>query len=1404
MVGESPPQRKAQLDTAEREHLEAVVEDLRERAEANVAYQLRQRGLEDEPEDVDVLDDDERELVEAIELEGLEEHTWEEAYEQYVTGVGYTIVNRLAGLRCMEVRGFLDEEVTVFMDSGLTPAGDTVMMREFLEEDEAILTAYREECDRLADEIEILFDRTSAYSLIDPDADTYEDLCGLLDEVPDEVWRADDVLGWVYEYYNHAALDGIRKRAHSGGGLRTDDIAAANQFYTPHWVVRMLTDNALGKLYLEETGELRDTVEAQRSLSATQRKDRALSMADTPSVADFCTYLVPSDDTGETTSFDHPKEIRVIDPACGSGHFLLYAFDILARIWRIETQLAPAAIPRKILKHNLYGVDLDLRACQLAAFNLYLKGRSHAEAEGSETFEMPDVGIVCADANIADMNAVEEVFTEVADGQDDIEATLEQILDEFEEVHGLGSLLDVRGTLGELFENEGSRQLTFAQNFDQDHSLSSVLHNLQDAISEHTADDSLLAQDLRSFVRLLDVLAQDYDVALMNPPYGSGKRMPSEIQTYLSDHYRYYREFYINFFEVCESVTKPNGRIGMLVPWTLLFKRSFQEFREDFVGLHGAFDFLAEYGYGVLDNATVGTVGTVVRKADTSNTAGEFIRLHDIDKGHKEQTFSEIISGTHDDVKRHYVVDLTEFSDIPGTPLMYSIPEAVRELHDTEQKIDPERADIDGEGIADAVQGLATGNNDRFLRMHWEVADDRFKPYAKGGAEAWVLPQLVTAVDWSDNGTELKRAPGSVIRNERFYMQPGLTWSYIKRTGRRFGYVPGSVFDVTGSMLFPNEELSPWLLLSVLNSTIYHGLFLSITPERDWQIEVVGRIPWHEELADVEELESIAKEQYAAFASRKTCDPRHPCYVAAPLVPSAETEPFYEDSSHRARRDIETERPSVEPNQSLTTAVREIERWNRRTQQKIERLSTKVDTRIADALGLPEGINDELKTEIFLRTSERRSDREVPAPSDVSDRPDTLESHAKDLVHHFAMKAVRESDDGIIPINPVSDLPDMVTRLVERFEIVYGAHASDRLAELDDILGATRAGEETYPNLRQFVEEDLFEYHVDRMERTPVLWKLTSERLIADADDEGFACFVDYHQLSNGLFDRLQTRYLEPTKTSLRERRSAADRRRNDQALPTSERASASERYDQCENALQQVAIFEARLQDLAETSPAELDESDRDVAASLAARVSTFRAATRDRLETLDELRELRRSDWFEETFSPSFWETVQTNRDEWIAALDELERACTAYSQATNEPVDADLADLFEYIDDVLGSDHYSSTGVLFMTYYFEREGEPFLNATGEIDASLADAATQRLASLAVDLGEYKALAAQITEACEILARALPSSWEERARREITAEGYQPNQNHGVAINITPLADAEIVPKTVDDKVL
>jgi type I restriction-modification system DNA methylase subunit len=1405
MESDSLSQRKAQLDKEEREHLEDIVTEMRERVEDNVEFQLTQKGLDDKPENVDALDEDTQQLVEAIELEAPDDESWSEAFEQYVTGVGYTIVNRLAALRCMEVRDFIGEEVTVFKENGLTPAAETLVHEEFLLEDEAILEAYHNACDDLAEEIEILFDRSSAYSLIDPDDDTFEELCGMLDSVEDEVWRADDVLGWVYEYYNRPVVKALDAK----NTLEPEDVGPANQFYTPHWVVRMLADNSLGKLYLEATGQ-EDTIPEPEALSPEERKDRLVTPADSPSVPELCTYLIPDEEPGDAPEFDHPRELRVIDPACGSGHFLLYAFDILERIWWAETDLDHAEIPAKVLEHNLYGVDIDLRSCQLSAFNLYLKARTRAEEEDGD-FEMPNVGIVCADARVAEVEEAAGVLDEITGEGSDLREAIDDVIETFQHTEALGSLLDVSGTLEEAFDSSKTQAELSDYNGGSHQSLHSFLKALRRAVEDRTSD-SFGAQNLRSFLNLLVVLTQEYDVSLMNPPYGMRGRMPDGVKSYVTEHYDYYQEYYINFFEVCEQLSKNDGRIGMLVPWSFMFRKVFESFRTDFVGEDRAFDFLAEFGYDILDNAMVGTVGTVVRTNPDIADEGQFIRLHDVPKGDKEETFlsAAFVDEFDGDIRRRYRRSSDELSIIPGAPISYWVPKELRELYDADTVLDADNADLaEKNSLGSVKQGLASGDDGRFLPRFWEVegTEKEFVPVSNGGQDTWVLPKNTQTINWRDDGEELKRYTGSYVRSPHLYFSEGITFNRRKRSGRHFGYMhPESVFTESGTAIFPEKE-SPWLFVSFLNSRLVTYLKLAQTFERKWEIGTVSRLPVPEIVFDrAEELTEKTRSQISKVLGRRSTEFTSPHFsgtLAAQMIGYGNPNP--PDHPHRSLLDdIDWETP---PEASLDASIEELastgEKYLKRLNRDLERSARETDELLFDGLGLSDDLRREVLQEVELRSideplTEWGQEDEVIGEDAPSVSPKDL---TKDFLLQFSTDIVQDSDDGIIPVSDVDGEDDLLTHIETEFERVWGEHADARLAEVDDVLGSKSAAEEAYPNLRTWLEEDLFDYHVSTFDRAPILWRFTTERLVSDAEGEGFGCLVDYHQLDDGVFDRLQNHYLEPRKNLLRERRSAANRRRSDDSLSASEQAEAAEEYARCESGLEQIQVFEDRLGELAQHESREWPAEQQDVADAAADRVTKFREQTEERLEIVDELAAMEDVD-MGELFTGNFYEKVEDQREEWIDALEDLETAFGAYAADSDQPVEAHLYDLFDYYtDDLLGSSHFASNGILYMTYYFDDFEQAEQTRLEDDD----DISQRRLISqLASDLDEYIELGESIAEDCEEISSEISSEWADRALSEITTAGYQPNHKHGVKINITPLSDAEIVPKTVDDDVL
>ncbi|MFB6188230.1 MAG: BREX-5 system adenine-specific DNA-methyltransferase PglX [Halobacteriaceae archaeon] len=707
--------------------------------------------------------------------------------------------------------------------------------------------------------------------------------------------------------------------------------------------------------------------------------------------------------------------------------------------------------------------------------------------------------------------------------------------------------------------------------------------------------------------------------------------------------------------------------------------------------------------------------------------------------------------------------------------------------------------------MGDIRQGLATGKDSRFLRMFWEAPDDSWVPFAKGGEDAWLLPRINKSILWGERGEEVRRySGGNGTPSEELYFREGLTYTVAKRSGRRFGYLnSGSIFGHKGSVFIPDR--ATWQALSYTNSRLFTYLMLCQTSERMWEVGTVSKVPWREELEKIAELEELSKEAVALLISKRQHEFVSPYYDGPHLLaPLGENEslPHY-DHPHRELRDkLPVREPDerVEVSASLSEIAVAASRHLEQIEADLQSCSEAIDEAVFNCFDINDKQQETILQEIALRTIEDPRETEEFKPESITEPTDEFPEMVKNLILHFAIKAIHEDDDGIVPISEVQGEKDILACIEEEFERVFGEYADDRLAEADQVLGTRSAAEEAYPNLRYWLENELFEYHVSKFEQTPIIWRLTTKRLIPDSVGEGFTCLVDYHQTDANLFDRLQNRYLESRKTLLRERRSAANERRNDAGLSASEQAEATETFERCDSGLQQLNEFEEVLRELSESSPRDWSDKNRELARNLKTKVRKFREQTESYLDTLDDLASLDDVD-MEALFSETFYDRINENRDEWSNGLEDLERACKAYSQSGDEPVEANLYDLFSYFeDDLLGTVWPTSTGILLMTYYFE----DFESGNQMLTDEEPSKRGQLLSELAEGVEEYQELGEEISESCNTLSKEIPSDWETRALSEVTTAGYQPKRKHGVVINITPLAEKNIVPEIVEDKVL
>ena len=540
------------------------------------------------------------------------------ARQRYLKHAAFTFLNRLLALRMAEASGLLVETVITRPEYGDRSRRE----RDLADFDPGLAVvperlaheALRQAFAEMRKSLPLLFQDDDPYALLLPHLPTYREVRQALGRLPSEVWQEFETLGWAYQYFTDEEREQIRRRLRRNP--TPDDVPALNQFYTVGWIVKFLVHNTLGRLW----------VETHPSSPLRQSLD----------------YLVPIEN-----NFRPPPEpisvrkLKVLDPACGSGHFLLGAFDLLLEMWHEEEpDLPPWQIPSLILEHNLYGVDIDLRACQIAATALYLKARTAFERlrgdDPSARFELRRLNIICADVRFADGERRARFLSQF---DRDLRRIVEETLRACEHAFEIGSLLRIRQPFEALFAQRRARleelrrigkQLSLPLFISEEQPsfgdvdipvpkpltvgeiVDRIRLYIREAAQAQDMGTLLFGLDAERAVYLVDILTEQYDVVLMNPPYGA---MPPVCKEYARQHYpRTHSDFYATFIEQAVSLTRPGGCIGALTGRTFLFLKSFQKLREEILRYDALPEAVLDLGFNVLDGATARYAAFTLRK----------------------------------------------------------------------------------------------------------------------------------------------------------------------------------------------------------------------------------------------------------------------------------------------------------------------------------------------------------------------------------------------------------------------------------------------------------------------------------------------------------------------------------------------------------------------------------------------------------------------------------------------------------------------------------------------------------------------------------------------------------------------------------------------------------------------
>ena len=732
-------------------------------------------------------------------------------YEEVIEEVAYTWFNRFLALRFMEVNGYLPDRVKIFTDS------DNRFQPQILNEainleidglDMEKVYAYKDanqteelykyllvvQCNALNAVLPGMFQKIEDYTeLLLPDKLLLEGsvIERMIALIPEEDWKdAVQIIGWMYQYYNSEKKDEVFAALKKNVKITKENIPAATQLFTPDWIVRYMVENSLGRLWLEghPNEELRtnwkyylEEAEQEPEVEAELAKIRA----------EYARLK--------------PEDIRCIDPCQGSGHILVYMFDVLMQIYESYGYTTQEAVA-SIVKNNIYGLDIDERAAQLSYFAVMMKACQYdkrylkrKDEDGKPKVPQPRVYAI-QESNDVDSHVLEYF----CNGNAELKEAMEIIMEEMYDAKEYGSIITVT-----------------EQNWDM---IYARFEEIREDISIHKEG----ALELLPLVQVAHSLAQKYDVVVTNPPYRGIGDVSEKLQECTKDKYPCScSDLSTIFMERCLCFADLNGYISMINIPVWMSLASYRKLRENLVNDSKMINML-HFGRGIF-GSDYGTVAFVISKITMLNYKGTYKKLFEraglveTEEVKREKFFSN---------SKNYYTKQALYELLPNTLFAYWATNAFVDAFISGKYIN---------NYAIIFEGLKTRDKERFLRLWFEVASNKWKPYAKGGAFRRWYGNNDYVVKWGDNGDEIRNFKKSSGANFQHYFEPAITYTAMtmsKFTGR---FIEGQIFGGGGGGIVASMEL--FYLLGFVNSMPYDYIISAMKSTVNFEVGQIGKIP---------------------------------------------------------------------------------------------------------------------------------------------------------------------------------------------------------------------------------------------------------------------------------------------------------------------------------------------------------------------------------------------------------------------------------------------------------------------------------------------------------------------------------------------------------------------------------
>ena len=1109
----------------------------------------------------------------------------DKGYKQVMEEVAYTWFNRFSALRFMEVNGYLPSHVRVFTDEEnnfkpqiITEAIHLDLDGLDMEKVYALKDAEKTEelykyllivqCNALNKILPGMFQKIADYTeLLLPDNLLREGsvIQQMIELIPEDDWKdAVQIIGWLYQYYNSEKKDDVFAALKKNVKITKENIPAATQLFTPDWIVRYMVENSLGRLWLEGHPDVKEQflpTEEEQSAYAAGNRD--------PEDTKWHYYLEEANQEPEVQAqlaeirkeyaALTPDQLKVIDPCSGSGHILAYMFDVLMQIYESYGYTTREAVA-SIVENNLYGLDIDDRAAQLAYFAVMMKARQYDRRFFSRDIQ-PHVYAI-AESNHVDSFALEYF----CNGDAKLKKAMDTIISELYDAKEYGSILTVTP---------------------QDWSA------LYDRFAEITEDINMSREtalrELLPLAQVAEALAQKYDTVVTNPPYMADSGMSPHLLNYVKDNFKNYRnDLYSCFMKKTIAMLKANRFTGLMTSYTWMFLTAFSKMRIEMLSENSLVTLVQPEYHAFFKEAFV-PICTFVLTNRCMNYAGKYIQLAKFTGAEEQEkrTLDAIMSSSCD---YKFTVKQSLFYQIPDMPIAYWLKPSTAELF------------INGSLLskyADLRQGLITGDNDRFLRF-WSECDarkistlnDRNKKwffYHKGGEYRKWYGNMTLVVNWENDGFEIvnfrddKGKQRSRPQNIRYYLQEGFTWTALTVADFNVRYMPeGGIFDAKGSSGFCNEKDNLKYIIGLCNSKVSMEFLSFLAPTMDYSAGAVGKVPTiicEEKKAEISNVVTtnieISKSDWDSYEISWDFQ-HHPLLRSVPIIAEAFDQWQAEcDERFNQLKDNEEELNRIFIDiyglrDELTPEVEDKDVTVRKAD-----LGRDIRSFISYAVGCMFGRYSLYKDGLIFAGESYSLESWVEK---MNDQPGII-SH-EELVRAYCNEGVIVNEmffpdeDNIIPIcDDEYFTDDIVGRFVEFVAEVYGADTLDEnLKFIADALGGNGQPKDV---IRKYFLSEFYSDHCKIYQKRPIYWLFDSGK------KNGFKALIYMHRYQPDTIARIRTDYVHEQQA--RYRTAIADLETRIANASTSERVKLNKRLKALNEQAAEIHAYEEKIHHLAD-----------------------------------------------------------------------------------------------------------------------------------------------------------------------------------------------------------------------------